>query len=50
MVRRESPVVTREGAEDAGWQMQASDGTALRLWVRPAGMDLDAGARLSLRG
>ena len=39
--------MTREGAEDAGWQMQASDGTALRLWVRPAGMDLDAGARLS---
>jgi hypothetical protein len=42
---RQDPIATREGAEDAGWLLQAPDGTRLRAWAVGIGTDLDAPAR-----
>ncbi|HTI79451.1 MAG TPA: hypothetical protein VL614_03265 [Acetobacteraceae bacterium] len=39
---RQDDVVTREGAEDAGWLMRAPCGTGLRAWAFAPGSDLDA--------
>ncbi|HQT75441.1 MAG: hypothetical protein B7Z80_00190 [Rhodospirillales bacterium 20-64-7] len=42
---RQAPMMTREGAEDAGWLAQARDGGSLRVWSFGEETDLDAGAR-----
>jgi len=42
---RQEPVATREGVEDAGWRLQASDGATLRAWSVAADTDLDAPQR-----
>ena len=42
-LRRQDPVVTREGAEDGGWLMQADSGSKIRLWSLPSSIDLDTG-------
>ena len=39
---RQPQAVTREGAEEGGWLMQAPCGTQLRAWAFAAGTDLDA--------
>jgi len=40
--QRQEPIATREGAEDAGWLLQASDGARLRAWSIAADTDIDA--------
>jgi hypothetical protein len=44
-LRRQDPIVTREGAEDGGWLMQADGGSKIRLWSLPSSIDLDTGGR-----
>ena len=39
---RQDPVTTREGQEDGGWLMQASNGACLRAWSIASDTDLDA--------
>jgi hypothetical protein len=39
---RQDPVTTREGQEDGGWLMQASNGVRLRAWSIASDTDLDA--------
>ena len=41
-VPRQDPVPTREGQEDGGWLMQASNGARLRAWSIDSEADLDA--------
>jgi hypothetical protein len=43
--RRQDPVTTREGQEDGGWLMQASNGSSLRAWSVASDIDLDAADR-----
>ena len=38
-IRREEAISTRDGAEDAGYLLRASDGSSLRVW--PVGSDID---------
>jgi hypothetical protein len=40
--RRQDKVTTREGQEDGGWLMQASNGANLRVWSIASDIDLDA--------
>ena len=42
---RQHPVTTREGQEDGGWLMQASNGARLRAWSIDGDADLDAAER-----
>jgi hypothetical protein len=42
---RQDPVTTREGPEDGGWLMQASNGVRLRAWSIATETDLDATER-----
>ena len=42
---RQDPVTTREGQEDGGWLMQASNGVRLRAWSFASDTDLDAADR-----
>ena len=42
---RQDPVTTREGQEDGGWLMQASNGACLRVWSVASDTDLDAADR-----
>jgi hypothetical protein len=42
---RAEEVVTREGPEDGGWVLTASDGSRLRAWAVAVGTDLDAPTR-----
>ncbi|MDR3529626.1 MAG: hypothetical protein P4L90_03565 [Rhodopila sp.] len=44
---RQNPIATREGQEDGGWLLQASNGTSLRAWSIPSDTDLDAPERSS---
>jgi hypothetical protein len=46
--RRQDPVTTREGAEDGGWLLQASNGARLRAWSIASDTDLDAADRSPL--
>ena len=39
---RQDPIATREGAEDAGWLLQAANGVCLHAWSVGAESDLDA--------
>jgi hypothetical protein len=43
---RQDTVSTREGQEDGGWLMQASNGTSLRAWSIASDTDLDAPDRV----
>ena len=43
--QRQDPVITREGAEDGGWMMQAANGARLRAWSIASDTDLDAAKR-----
>jgi hypothetical protein len=43
--RRQDKVATREGQEDGGWLMQASNGASLRVWSVAGDTDLDAADR-----
>ncbi|WP_428489729.1 Eco57I restriction-modification methylase domain-containing protein [Rhodopila sp.] len=47
-VPRQDPVATREGQEDGGWLMQASNGARLRAWSIDSAADLDAAERSPL--
>jgi len=47
-LRHQDPVVTREGAEDGGWVMQADIGSQIRLWSLPSSVDPDAGGRAAV--
>jgi hypothetical protein len=40
--RRQDKVTTREGQEDGGWLMQASNGARMRVWSIASDIDLDA--------
>ena len=44
---RQDPVPTRDGEEDGGWLLQASNGTRLRAWSIADGTDLDSARRVS---